>query len=264
VTEHTVRPARDPATHPKPLVSVVMPCLNERDSVGRCVRAAHAGLAAAGLPGEVVVADNGSTDDSARVAAQAGARVVREPRRGYGNAYLAGFAAARGRYLVMGDSDCSYDFGELPRLLAPLRAGGADYVLGSRFAGEIRPGAMPWSHRHIGNPVLTRMLNRLFGLRTTDAHSGMRAFTRAAYDRMAPRQAGMELASELVVAAAVSGLRVLEVPITYHPRSGSSKLHSMRDAGRHVRFMVGYAARLHVARPPARHAGKTNGPASVN
>ncbi|MBL7490076.1 glycosyltransferase family 2 protein [Frankia sp. AgB1.9] len=290
MTEHTVKPERYPATRPtseaaggprtpggpaeairpraaepgppapggrdQPLVSVVMPCLNERDSVGRCVRAAHAGLAAAGLSGEVVVADNGSTDDSPRVAAQAGAWVVREPRRGYGNAYLAGFAAARGHYLVMGDSDCSYDFGELPRLLDPLRAGGADYVLGSRFAGDIRPGAMPWTHRRIGNPVLTRMLNRLFGLRTTDAHSGMRAFTRAAYERMAPRQGGMELASELVVAAAASGLRVREVPITYHPRTGTSKLHSLRDAARHVRFMVGYAARLQRREAARLHAGK--------
>ncbi|WP_307874511.1 glycosyltransferase family 2 protein [Frankia nepalensis] len=226
-----------------PAVSVVMPCLNEQESVGACVRAALAGIAAAGVTGEVVVADNGSTDESVRAATEAGAWVVREPRRGYGNAYLAGFAAARGGYLVMGDSDCSYDFGELPRLLAPLRAEGADYVLGSRFAGEILPGAMPWTHRHLGNPVLTRMLNRLFGLRTSDAHSGMRAFTRAAYERMAPRCGGMELASELVVAAAARGLRVEEVPITYHPRSGSSKLHSLRDAARHVRFMLGYAAR---------------------
>ena len=236
-----------------PLVSVVMPCLNERDSVGQCVRAAYAGLAAAGLPGEVIVADNGSTDGSPRIAAEAGAWVVREPRRGYGNAYLAGFAAARGRYLVMGDSDRSYDFGEIPRLLAPLNAGGADYVLGSRFAGEILPGAMPWTHRRIGNPVLTRLLNVLFGLRTTDAHSGLRAFSRSAYERMAPRHGGMELASELVVAAAASGLRVQEVPITYHPRSGSSKLNALRDAARHVRFLVGcfLASRF---MPPARPA----------
>jgi len=211
--------------------------------VGRCVRAALTGMTAAELPGEVIVVDNGSRDDSRRVAAEAGAWVVREPRRGYGNAYLAGFAAARGDYLVMGDSDCSYDFGELSRLLAPLRAGDADYVLGSRFAGNILPGAMPWTHRYIGNPVLTQMLNRMFGLRTSDAHSGMRAFTRAAYERMAPRHGGMELASELVVAAAAARLRVTEVPITYHPRSGASKLHSLRDAARHVRFMIGYAAR---------------------
>jgi len=239
------RPVRAVAPPPdgQPMISVVMPCLNEQESVGRCVRAALAGIAASGLPGEVVVADNGSADDSRRVAADAGAWVVREPRRGYGNAYLAGFAAARGSLLVMGDSDCSYDFGELPRLLAPLRTGEADYVLGSRFTGEILPGAMPWTHRYIGNPVLTRMLNRLFGLRTSDAHSGMRAFTRAAYERMAPCHGGMELASELIVAAAASRLRVEEVPITYHPRSGVSKLNSLRDAGRHVRFMLGYAAR---------------------
>lgn len=232
------RPAPPPAW---PAVSVVMPCLSEQDSVAECVRRARDGLAAAGLTGEVVVVDNGSTDDSPRRAAEAGAWVVREPRRGYGNAYLSGFAAARGHYLVMGDADGSYDFGELPRLLGPLRSGSADYVLGSRFAGRILPGAMPWTHRVIGNPVLTRLLNELFGLRTSDAHSGMRAFTRAAYQRMAPRQGGMELASELVVAAAASRLRMAEVPITYHPRAGQSKLHAMRDAGRHVRFMLGYA-----------------------
>ncbi|WP_232793986.1 MULTISPECIES: glycosyltransferase family 2 protein [Pseudofrankia] len=234
--------ASPPVGSGRPLVSIVMPCLNEQESVGRCVRAALAGIAATGLPGEVIVADNGSLDDSRRIAAEAGAWVVREPRRGYGNAYLAGFAAARGSYLVMGDSDCSYDFGEVPGLLAPLRADAADYVLGSRFTGEILPGAMPWTHRYIGNPVLTRMLNWLFGLRTSDAHSGMRAFTRAAYERMAPCHGGMELASELIVAAAASRLRVKEVPITYHPRSGVSKLHSLRDAGRHVRFMLRYAA----------------------
>ncbi|WP_235609061.1 glycosyltransferase family 2 protein, partial [Frankia casuarinae] len=205
-------------------VSVVMPCLNEQESVGVCVRKALAGLATAGAAGEVVVVDNGSTDRSADVAAAAGARVVRETRRGYGNAYLAGFAAARGRLIVMGDADDSYDFSDLGVLLAPLRAGRADYVLGSRFAGEILPGAMPWLHRYVGNPVLTGILNRLFDVRSSDAHSGMRAFSREAYLRMQLRCEGMELASELVIAAGRAELRIEEVPITYHPRVGASKL----------------------------------------
>jgi Glycosyl transferase family 2 len=225
-------------------VSVVMPCLNEVDSVGICVGKARAGLARAGLGGEVVVADNGSTDGSIDVAAAAGARIVHQPRRGYGAAYLAGFAAARGRYIVMGDSDDSYDFSELGALVGPLAAGEADYVLGSRFSGEILPGAMPWSHRYIGNPILTGMLNLMFGVRSSDAHSGMRAFTRDAYVRMNPRCEGMELASELVINAAQAGLRVREVPITYHPRAGASKLRGLRDAWRHVRFMLMLAPRF--------------------
>ncbi len=224
-------------------VSVVMPCLNEQDSVGVCVRKALAGLAAAGAVGEVVVVDNGSTDRSAELAKAAGARVVHETRRGYGNAYLAGFAAAEGRLIVMGDADDSYDFSDLDALLAPLRAGRADYVLGSRFAGKILPGAMPWLHRYVGNPVLTGILNHLFDVRSSDAHSGMRAFSREAYQRMRLRCEGMELASELVIAAGRAGLRIEEVPITYHPRVGDSKLHSLRDGWRHLRFMLLLAPR---------------------
>ncbi|SNQ46188.1 Low-salt glycan biosynthesis hexosyltransferase Agl6 [Frankia canadensis] len=224
-------------------VSVVMPCLNEADSVGLCVRKALAGLASAGAVGEVVVVDNGSTDDSAKIAEEAGARVVHETRRGYGNAYLAGFAAAHGRLIVMGDADDTYDFSDLSALLAPLRAGRADYVLGSRFAGRILPGAMPWLHRYVGNPVLTGILNHLFDVRSSDAHSGMRAFSREAYLRMRLRCEGMELASEIVIAAGRAGLRIEEVPITYHPRVGDSKLHSLRDGWRHLRFMLLLAPR---------------------
>jgi hypothetical protein len=225
------------------VVSVVMPCLDEAGSVGICVRKALDGLARAGLTGEVLVVDNGSTDDSVAVATAAGARLVLEPRRGYGSAYLAGFAAAAGRFVVMGDSDDSYDFTELGALVGPLLAGEADYVLGSRFSGEILPGAMSWSHRHLGNPVLTGLLNWMFGLDSSDAHSGMRAFTRDAYLRMGLRCEGMELASELVVAAARTSLRVQEVPITYHPRVGDSKLNGLRDGWRHLRFMFLLAPR---------------------
>jgi glycosyltransferase involved in cell wall biosynthesis len=219
-------------------ISVVMPCLNEEDSVGICVAKALEGIRRTGLSGEVVISDNGSTDNSVAVALAAGARVVHQPRRGYGNAYLKGFSEATGRMIVMGDSDDTYDFSELDRLVEPLASGQADYVLGSRFGGEILKGAMTWSHRYVGNPILTGVLNRFFGLKSSDAHSGMRAFTREALDRMALRCEGMEFASEIVVKAAKAGLRVAEVPIVYHPRVGESKLNGVRDAWRHLRFML--------------------------
>lgn len=219
-------------------VSVVMPCLNEEASVGLCVERALEGIRRSGLRGEVVICDNGSTDASVAVATAAGARVVHQPQRGYGSAYRKGFEYARGSYLVMGDSDGSYDFAELHQLTDRLQAGDSDYVLGSRFAGTILPGAMPWLHQRIGNPLLTGVLNVFFGLRVSDAHSGLRAFTREAYDQLGLATEGMEFASEIVINAAQAGLKVSEVPITYHPRIGESKLHSLRDGWRHLRFML--------------------------
>ena len=218
-------------------ISVVMPCLNEEQSVGVCVEKAWEGIRLSGLRGEVIVSDNGSIDGSVAVARAAGARVVHQPLRGYGNAYLAGFAVARGSIIAMGDSDDSYDFTALPELVAPLREG-YDYVLGSRLAGRITQGAMPWSHRYIGNPVLTTFLNILFKLRVSDAHSGFRVFTREALDKMDLYTEGMEFASEIVVKAASAQLKVAEVPITYHPRIGESKLNSLSDAWRHLRFLL--------------------------
>ncbi len=220
-------------------ISIVMPCLNEEAGIAQCIMWAHEGLDRAGLPGEIIVADNGSSDRSREIARAAGAEVVVQPLRGYGNAYHKGFAASSGRYIVMGDADQTYDFREIDRLIEPLRQG-YDYVLGSRFRGNILPGAMPWTHRYIGNPVLTFILNLLFGLKSSDAHSGLRAFTREAYLRMGLTSPGMEFASELVIKAAEANLRVAEVPITYYPRAGSSKLNAVRDAWRHVRFMVAY------------------------
>jgi len=218
-------------------VSIVMPCLNEVGNIEHCVALASEGIARSGLRGEIVVADNGSTDGSDEVARAAGARVVYESKRGYGNAYLRGFAAARGRIIVMGDSDGTYDFSKLPELIAPLSQG-YDYVLGSRFAGTILPGAMPWLHRYVGNPVLTRVLNVFFGLKSSDAHSGLRAFTRDSYERMDLNCEGMEFASEIVIKAARAKLKVAEVPIVYHPRGGESKLRTVRDGWRHLRFML--------------------------
>src|SRR5579884_3831966 len=222
------------------VVSVVMPCLNEEKTIGICVEKALLGIAKTGLPGEVVVSDNGSTDRSVEIATEKGARVIHQPLRGYGNAYRAGFEAARGKYIVMGDSDDTYDFTEIDQLVGKLREGN-EYVLGSRFAGTILPGAMPWANRYIGNPILTGMLNFMFGLKSSDAHSGFRAFTEEAYRRMRLQTTGMEFASELVINAARAKLKVAEVPITYYPRGGESKLHRVRDAWRHVRFMLLYS-----------------------
>jgi glycosyltransferase involved in cell wall biosynthesis len=219
-------------------VSVVIPCLNEERSVAAVVDKAWAGIAATGLRGEVIVVDNGSTDASRQRAEEAGARVVFEPRRGYGSAYLAGLEAARGRDCVMADADETYDVSRLSELLAPLRRGQADLVLGSRFKGEILPGAMPWSHRWIGNPILTGLLNWFFRARVSDAHCGLRALRRDVLPVLKLQATGMEFASEMVIKAAKRGLRIAEVPIVYHPRTGDSKLNSVRDAWRHMRFML--------------------------
>jgi hypothetical protein len=214
-----------------------MPCLNEENSVGLCVSKAWEGIRKTGLRGEVIVSDNGSSDRSVAVAEAAGARVVHQLHRGYGNAYMKGFSAARGRIIVMGDSDNTYDFTALPDVVRPLYDG-ADYVLGSRFTGHIRSGAMTWSHRYLGNPILTTLLNVLFKLKASDAHSGFRAFTRRALDKMALQCEGMEFASEIVVKAARANLRVTEVPITYDRRIGESKLNSFKDGWRHLRFLL--------------------------
>lgn len=218
-------------------VSVVLPCLNESKTVGRCVEKALHAFESCGLHGEVVVSDNGSIDGSPEIATQVGARVVHARRRGYGSAYLHGLAEARAPIIVMADSDDTYDLGEVPRLVAKVREG-YDMVLASRLRGNILPGAMPWLHRYVGNPILTAVLNLLFGLRVSDAHTGMRAFTREAYDRLNLRTTGMEFASEMIVNAAQMQLRIAEVPITYYPRQGESKLDTWRDGWRHLRYLL--------------------------
>jgi glycosyltransferase involved in cell wall biosynthesis len=218
------------------VVSVVIPCLNEAANIERCVTLALEVLEDAGIPGEVVVADNASEDDSAALASEAGARVVHEPRRGYGSAYLAGFAAARGRYIVMGDADLTYDFREIPRFVEKLEQG-AELVMGDRM-DNIHPGAMPWLHRYVGNPILTGVLNVFFRTGVKDAHCGMRALRRDVLPRLDLRTTGMEFASEMVIRAAKEKLAISEFPIEYHPRGGESKLSSFRDGWRHLRFLL--------------------------
>jgi Glycosyl transferase family 2 len=189
-----------------------------------------------GWEGEVIVADNGSDDGSAELARDAGALVVFEPRRGYGSAYLAGFAAARGDYIVMADADLTYDFADIPRFVEKLESG-AELVMGDRM-GNIQPGAMSWLHRYVGNPVLTGILNLFFRTGVRDAHCGMRAVRRSALPSLDLRSTGMEFASEMVIRAGKERLEIDEIPISYHPREGESKLSSFRDGWRHLRFLL--------------------------
>ncbi len=217
-------------------VTVVIPCLNEAESIERCVGAALEALEQGGIAGEVVVADNGSEDGSPDLARDAGARVVHEPRRGYGSAYLAGFDAARGEYIVMADADLTYDFGEIPRFVEKLD-NGAELVMGDRMKG-IQPGAMPWLHRYVGNPVLTGVLNLFFRTGVRDAHCGMRAVRSDVLPRLDLRTTGMEFASEMVIRAGKERLAIEELSINYHPRLGQSKLSSFRDGWRHLRFLL--------------------------
>jgi glycosyltransferase involved in cell wall biosynthesis len=219
-----------------PLVSVVIPCLDEEQNIERCVLDALAALERAGLRGEVLVVDNASEDRSAELASAAGARVIFEPRRGYGSAYLAGFAQARGAYIVMADADLTYDFDEIPRFVAELERG-AQLVMGNRM-NNIEPGAMPWLHRYVGNPLLTGVLNLFYRTGVSDAHCGMRALRREVLETLDLRTTGMEFASEMVIRAAKAELTIAEVEITYHPRGGESKLSRFRDGWRHLRFLL--------------------------
>jgi len=225
---------------PTPQISVVIPCLNEEEAVGRVVEQALEGIRNSGRPGEVVVVDNASTDRSAEVAAAHGARVVSEKRRGYGSAYLAGLAEAHGDYIVMGDADETYPLQELAPFVDKLEAGD-DLVIGSRFEGTIHGDAMPFLNRFVGNPILTGMLNVLFGVKVSDAHCGMRAVRRDALAKLELHSTGMEFASEMVFKAYRRGLTVSEIPIDYYPRVGESKLNRFGDAWRHVRFMLLYS-----------------------
>lgn len=256
-------------TRPRILVSVVMPCLNEARTLAVCLDRAHAGCRAAldgegpdrdaaacdpGDPGdrpnggcgpdgdwgyEIIIADNGSDDGSPAIATGRGARVVPVTRQGYGEALLGGIAEARGEFVVMADSDGSYDFAEIPRFVAKLRQG-YDLVMGNRFAGEIKPGAMPWHHRYIGNPLLSGLGRLLYRPGCRDFHCGLRAFRRDRVRRLGLRCPGMEFASEMVIRASRQGLRITELPIVLHPdgRGRAPHLRSFADGWRHLKLLL--------------------------
>lgn len=228
-------------------LTVVMPCLNEAETLADCIAAARAGMQAADVEGEIVIADNGSTDGSVEIATGLGARVIEVPEKGYGNALRAGMEAARGQYIVMGDADRSYDFSNLVPFIDKLRAG-FDLVMGCRMprgGGTIVPGAMPWKHRWIGNPVLTWIGRTLFNCPSHDFHCGLRALSKQAFEAMRLTTSGMEFASEMVIKASLQGMRIAEVPITLHKdgRSRPPHLRSWRDGWRHLRFMLLFSPR---------------------
>lgn len=225
-------------------VSVILPCLNEAETLEACIVKAMRTMHDHFIDGEVIVADNGSTDGSIEIAKRLGARVVHVSRKGYGSALQGGIAAARGKYIVMGDADDSYDFTHIPRFLEKLREG-EDLVMGNRFLGGIQPGAMPPLHRYLGNPVLSGLGRLLFGSPCRDFHCGLRGFNKASIERLQLDTPGMEFASEMVVKATLHRLRISEVPTTLQPdgRSRAPHLRSFRDGWRHLRFMLLFSPR---------------------
>ena len=217
-------------------VSVIIPALNEERTIGECIIKIQKVFHDNAINGEIIVADS-SSDQTSEIAASLGVTVIKPEKSGYGNAYLTGFSNARGQFIVMGDADNTYDFSEIPRLIEPLK-NGADFVIGSRFKGTIQSGSMAPLHRYIGNPLLTWMINIIFGTHFSDTHSGFRAITREALDRLNLKTGGMEFASEMLVMASKEQLKIVEVPIDYYPRQTPSKLHSFADGWRHIRFVL--------------------------
>ena len=225
-------------------VSIVMPCLNEAETLAKCIRHAQSAIAKGDFAAELIVADNGSADGSQQIARDLGARVVDVPRKGYGSALIGGIDAAKGRFVVMGDADDSYDFEAIGPLIDKLREG-YDLVVGNRFMGGIEPGAMPWSHRWVGNPVLTFISRIFFHAPVGDTHCGLRAFKKDAYEKMRLRATGMEFASEMVIKASLKGMRITEVAVVLRPdgRSRAPHLRTWRDGWRHLRFMLLFSPR---------------------
>lgn len=222
-----------------PLVSIIIPCMNEEKTIGVCIKKAMLALGKENWEGEIIISDN-STDNSRDIARKLGAKIVTPNNKGYGNAFLEGFWHAKGKYILLADADDTYDLTEMPKFLQPLMANDADFVTGTRIKGHIKKGSMPWLHRYIGNPILTGILNELFKTDISDSHCGMRSITREAYDLLDLKSEGMEFASEMIIEAARKKLRITEVPITYYPRLTPSKLHSWGDGWRHLRFMMLY------------------------
>ena len=225
-------------------LTILMPCLNEAETVEACILKAQTFLRDNGIRGEVLIADNGSKDDSVEIAQRCGARVIHVPEQGYGSALRAGSRAAHGKYVIMGDADGSYDFAALTAFLEKLRAGN-DLVMGTRLKGRIMPGAMPWKHRWIGNPILTGLGRMFFDVSMSDFHCGLRGYTKQAFEKMDLQTTGMEFASEMVIKARLKNLKMDEVPITLYPdgRSRPPHLRSWRDGWRHLRFMLCYSPR---------------------
>jgi len=220
-------------------VSVIIPSLNEERGIGACIERVHEAFRVHGIDGEIMVSDN-STDETPFIAEALGAKVVTPDRRGYGYAYRFAVNHSHGEFIVMGDADGSYDFLDIPHLLVPLQDGSADLVVGNRFKGEIMDGAMPWLHMYIGNPVLAFLLRFLFSVEISDAQCGFRAVRRDVFDSLGSASVGMEFASEMVILSALKGMRIKEVPITYHPRLGRSKLRSFSDGFRIIWLMLRY------------------------
>ena len=236
--------AGDPTSQTAFEVSIVMPCLNEVETLARCIDKARRGIEDGGLSAEIIVADNGSTDGSQAVARELGVRVVEVSRKGYGSALIGGIDAARGRFVIMGDADDSYDFTAIAPLVEKLRDG-YDLVMGNRFEGGIQSGAMVWSHRWIGNPVLTFISRLFFHTPVSDMHCGLRGFRKDAYDKLRLQATGMEFASEMVIKASLQKMRIAEVPVTLSPdgRSRPPHLRTWRDGWRHLRFMLLFSPR---------------------
>jgi glycosyltransferase involved in cell wall biosynthesis len=239
------QPMRDPLERESIDISIVMPCLNERQTLAACIGKARTAIEVLALTGEIVVADNGSTDGSQDLARSLGARVVDVPVRGYGAALIWGIREARGRYVVMGDADDSYDFREAVGLVERL-AEGFDLVVGTRLKGRIMPGAMPWKNRYLGTPVLTAIVNTVYGCQFSDVNCGMRAFQKTAFEAMHLESNGMEFASEMLVKAAILGLKTSEVPITLHVdgRDRAPHLRPWADGWRHLKYILLFAPKL--------------------
>lgn len=221
-----------------PVISIVMPSMNEERTIKTCIEKAQKVFGHYGVEGEVIIVDN-SSDSTPKIARSMGSKVISSVI-GYGNAYITGLASAKGKYIAIADADNTYDLEELPRFLDYLMKGEADFVIGTRIKGNMKEGSMPWLHQYIGNPFLTWLLDSLFRINISDAHCGMRAFTRDALDSLALKTKGMEFASEMIIEAAHKKLRIKEVPITYYKRDAPSKLRSFHDGWRHVRFMMLY------------------------
>lgn len=227
----------------KKTISIIFPCLNEEQTLGKCIDQARAALKRAKLSGEIIVVDNGSTDKSIQIAKSKKINLVSEPLKGYGRAYLTGFKRASGKYIVIADCDGTYTFDQLDKFIDLLEKG-FGFVNGSRIKGEIKKGAMPFLHRYIGVPLLSGLVNFLYGSCLSDAHCGIRAFRKSALNKMDLQTPGMEFASEIIIKATLKNIKSTEIPVSYLPRLGKSKLRMVRDGFRHLFYIVGFKLKI--------------------